>query len=182
MNHCKCDELRAEVERLKSDQAIWAKKRLEQFNRIGRALDPIREKRDSGEPARDDATEIEALVAEVERLTKERDVGNASCDAWTDLDARRLAEVAKMTKERDEARAELTRKCRDMVFALGHDPDKTELGPLHLLGQERARFRAVLEELDKFLDHVAREGDSDLAKFTEINNRVRDELARGEGE
>ena len=60
-------DLEAEIERLKTDRAGWAARSLEQFNRIGKALDGVRRKRASGEPARDDATEIEALVAEVER-------------------------------------------------------------------------------------------------------------------
>jgi len=50
----------------------WAARSKEQFDRIGVALDAVREKRPSGEPARDDATEVEALVVEVARLLGEK--------------------------------------------------------------------------------------------------------------
>lgn len=53
------DAARAEVERLKGDRAGWAARSQEQFDRIGVALERVREHRESGEPARDDATEIE---------------------------------------------------------------------------------------------------------------------------
>jgi len=62
------DRLEAEVVRLQSDREGWAARSLDQFNRIGAALGPIREARYSGEPSRDDATEIEFLVTEVARL------------------------------------------------------------------------------------------------------------------
>lgn len=65
--------LKAEVERLKGDRSAWAARSQEQFDRIGVALERVREHRESGEPSRDDATEVEALVGEVECLRVERD-------------------------------------------------------------------------------------------------------------
>lgn len=60
--------LEAEVERLKGDRSAWAARSQEQFDRIGVALERVREHRYTGEPSRDDATEIEALVEKVIKL------------------------------------------------------------------------------------------------------------------
>ena len=68
MNHCRCEELRAELKAIKGDREVWSATSLEQFNRIGTALYPIRKKRASGEPARDDATEIEQLAKQRARF------------------------------------------------------------------------------------------------------------------
>jgi len=75
-------KLKAENERLQHDRAGWAVRSLDQFNRIGKALNPIRKKRSTGEPARDDATEIEELVADIERKDKAL---KALVDASTDI-------------------------------------------------------------------------------------------------
>jgi len=61
-------ELEGENERLRHDRAGWAARSQEQFDRIGKALRLIRQKRTTGEPSRDDATEIESIVAKVAAL------------------------------------------------------------------------------------------------------------------
>lgn len=62
------DRLRAENTAALTSREGWAARSREQFARIGHALDRVRKKRATGEPARDDATEVEAIVAERDRL------------------------------------------------------------------------------------------------------------------
>lgn len=60
-------KLEAEVERLRDE----VNRRLAHYEMVGRLLDPIREKRHTGEPARSDREELTALIdkeAELERL------------------------------------------------------------------------------------------------------------------
>jgi Lar family restriction alleviation protein len=83
-------DLEAEVARLKDEHAQWDAIITEQFVRMGKALEVVRERLPSGEPARDNATEVEALVAKVERLKGE--LNNQECDTayWKER-AERLA-------------------------------------------------------------------------------------------
>ena len=60
-----------ELERVRkelADERGWNDLRREMYERLGRALDPFRQKRYSGEPARDDATEVEAICRELAAL------------------------------------------------------------------------------------------------------------------
>jgi hypothetical protein len=72
----RASELGAELERLRIEHSEWHTMITEQFMRMSRALETVRERLPSGEPARDDATEVEALVAEVARLKKEHGNGD----------------------------------------------------------------------------------------------------------
>lgn len=54
-----------EARRAREDERGWNARWKEDFDRIGKALDRVREKRPSGEPARSDGAEVEALVAEL---------------------------------------------------------------------------------------------------------------------
>lgn len=63
--------LQAQVERIQTAREAWARQSRQQYDRIGRALDPVRQKLASGEPARDDATEIECLVRRIAELEAE---------------------------------------------------------------------------------------------------------------
>ena len=56
--------LRAE----RDDERAWNFRRRETYDRIGKALEPFREKRSTGEPARNDATEVEAVCRELTAL------------------------------------------------------------------------------------------------------------------
>lgn len=58
------DEARADA----VNQIAWNSATREQFNRIGRALDPVRMKRHTGEPSECDGAAVERLCAENERL------------------------------------------------------------------------------------------------------------------
>lgn len=67
----KIESLEAEVAELRGDRQGWAARSQEQYDRIGKALDPIRLKRSTGEPSRSDASEVEDVARRYTALMKE---------------------------------------------------------------------------------------------------------------
>lgn len=74
------EDLADAVERLRQDllnAQHWRVRSQEQYARIRAALDPLRERRDTGEPSRSDADEVEALATEVAALRAAPSTGGA---------------------------------------------------------------------------------------------------------
>lgn len=63
-------QLEEEKRQLQTSREGWSKISNDQYKRIGKALDPIREKRYTGEPAKSDAYEIEKLVRSYHAIEK----------------------------------------------------------------------------------------------------------------
>jgi len=74
-------------EQANRDYNAWRLIHQEQLDRIGAALDPIRKKRSTGEPARSDAEEIESLAAQLadEKAGRERAEGVVEIQGTVEL-------------------------------------------------------------------------------------------------
>jgi len=72
------DRLKAACIGQLDDERGWNFKRREQFDRIGKALESRRLRRETGEPARSDADEVESLIAELGKAERERDEARAA--------------------------------------------------------------------------------------------------------
>ena len=94
----------AELEAALADERRWNEKRKGVFARIGVALEPYREKRWSGESARNDADEVDALCAKVAELEAENSklwTFVRAFDAWRNPGIAALPGYQKIRAARD---------------------------------------------------------------------------------
>jgi hypothetical protein len=105
-----------EMKQKLQDRDAWIWQYNENSSRIGKALDPIREKRHTGEPAHSDAYEVRqvvhkmqrqtGMIREYERLLDEARVKLEHLDAWFDAQVDTICDL-------DDKNLDLTRKLND---------------------------------------------------------------------
>ncbi len=79
--------LREEIRKLQTDREGWAARSKADFDRLGNALEPVRRKRRTGEPACSDGEAVEELVAERDRLREHNNtLKHALSDAIEELE------------------------------------------------------------------------------------------------
>jgi uncharacterized coiled-coil DUF342 family protein len=147
----KVSSLESEIDKIRTDRAGWAARSQEQFDRIGVALDSVRQKRSSGEPARDDATEIECLVGEVNKLKNDVDEWRERGDIWEvrcgdyAVKAHHLkTELQALKAERYSLLDDATKEVKRLTQEVASTRETAVLDCIKILEKYRLRFNREL--------------------------------------